>query len=49
MIGIENQGFNTKNKRSMTLNSMFRKENLGTPMGNEKERNTKRHFNTKLV
>jgi hypothetical protein len=33
----------------MILNPMFTKKNLGTPMGNEKERNTKKHFNTKLV
>jgi hypothetical protein len=33
----------------MILNTMFTKQNLGTPMGNEKERNTKTNFNTKLV
>jgi len=38
-----------ENKRSMILNPMFTKQNLGTPMGNEKKRRIKRHFNTKLV
>jgi hypothetical protein len=33
----------------MILNPMFTKQNLETPMGNEKDKNTKRHFNTKLV